>query len=396
MPSPVRLASQCALVAIAMLGAPSFAQQDGGSVLPPPSLFDEPTPMPAPAPPAQVRPAEPMPPVAAPKAEAPPMTTSKPPAAPEPMAPPKQATVPEPMATPEPTEPPMQTEAKEPWYKSIWPFGSKKQEPAAVEAAPAPRPAAAPSAWAARGAGGPQRRDFVYDAPNRVLRSGITGKCVKSGQWWGGETEGVECPGAEMAAAPQPEPVAAIAPAPKPAPPPAQPEPVEVQPLTPEPVEEPSTLESEPPPPVVAVPKPAPPPPPPPAPAKQVTTLSADTLFALSSYQLRPAARAKLDEFAAQLDQLTYDTIRIIGHTDPTGSAAGNERLSLARAESVKSYLVSRGVRADKILTEGMGSSMPMVTDKDCYKLPPKQRAACYQPDRRVEIEVSGVKMSKR
>jgi OOP family OmpA-OmpF porin len=102
----------------------------------------------------------------------------------------------------------------------------------------------------------------------------------------------------------------------------------------------------------------------------------------------------KLDELAAQLDQFHYDRIHITGHTDPTGSAQLNERLSRQRAEAVKRYLVTKGLPAEKILTEGMGSSMPMVTDKNCSALPRNRRSTCYEPDRRVEIEVSGVTMA--
>jgi outer membrane protein OmpA-like peptidoglycan-associated protein len=290
---------------------------------------------------------------------------------------------------------PMQTEAKQPWYKSIWPFSRKEEQVAAP--APAPGPAPAPTAAAGRSDASAARGEFVFDRPNRALRTGVLGECVKTGRW-SGEADGAECPGEAPTAAPMPAPVAVVEPAPQPAPPSVQPEPVEVQPLMTEPMEDARALVPAPsPPPEPEVVAPAPPPPPPvPAPAKQTTTLSADALFAINSYQLKPTAKARLDEFAAQLDEFSYQSIRIMGHTDPTGSAGVNERLSLARANSVKRYLMSRGVPASKIETKGMGSSIPMVTDKDCAKLPRSQRAACYQPDRRVEIEVSGVKMSRR
>jgi OOP family OmpA-OmpF porin len=87
---------------------------------------------------------------------------------------------------------------------------------------------------------------------------------------------------------------------------------------------------------------------------------------------------------------MEFDSVKIVGHTDPTGKAAMNDKLSRQRAESVKRYLVARGVPADKIETEGVGSSMPMVVETDCAKLPKAQKVACYQPDRRVEIEVQG------
>ena len=387
MPSHLKSASWSAVMVIAMIGAlPAVAQQNGGTVLPPPSLYDDETAAPPAAEPVPVQPAEPVMPV--PQRAAPPAMTES-----EPMPAPSESVQREPMqGEPAPSEP-MQTEAKQPWYKSIWPFNRREEQMAAP--ASAPRPAPAPTAAAGRGDATAARGEFVFDRPNRALRTGVLGECVKTGRW-SGETDGAECPGEAPTAAPMPAPVAVVEPAPQPAPPPAQPEPVEVQPLMTEPMEDARALVPAPsPPPEPEIVAPAAPPPPP-APAKQTTTLSADALFAINSYQLKSTAKARLDEFAAQLDEFSYESIRIMGHTDPTGSAGVNERLSLARANSVKRYLMSRGVPASKIETKGMGSSMPMVTDKDCAKLPRSQRAACYQPDRRVEIEVSGVKMSRR
>jgi outer membrane protein OmpA-like peptidoglycan-associated protein len=129
-------------------------------------------------------------------------------------------------------------------------------------------------------------------------------------------------------------------------------------------------------------------------PKPQLTTLSADALFAVGSYQLKPSAKASLDELAGKLKGMNFETIKIVGHTDPTGKAAFNDKLSRQRAESVKRYLVAHGVPASRIQTEGVGSSMPMVVETDCARLPRGQRPACYQPDRRVEIEVQGVSSS--
>jgi outer membrane protein OmpA-like peptidoglycan-associated protein len=165
-------------------------------------------------------------------------------------------------------------------------------------------------------------------------------------------------------------------------------EPVEVQPLAVPALREEKSLEAEP---VAAQPMPDPEPvamPEPPQP--EMATLSADALFALGSHQLKPAAKAGLDEFASKLKSMEFDRITIVGHTDPTGKAAMNDKLSRQRAESVKRYLVARGIPAEQIETDGVGSSMPMVIETDCAKLPKAQKAACYQPDRRVEIEVQG------
>ena len=374
----------------------AFAQQGTGPALPPPSLYDDVTPHPATVSPAPV-PVRPVGPAREPT------STSEPAAAPQPAA--ARPPVAAPVATPQPVAAPVQRSqpaaapvehapaaaasqpmeeqaVEEPWYRRLWPFGRSKTEPAPASRAGAGCCARCHGACRVARVLQGERPAFAYDSPSKVIRTTVVGDCVKTGFWdtnrWGTGS----CPGAAPA-----EPVAVAAPAP--APRVIEPEPVQVQPLRPEPVEEPRALTPEP------QPVAAPPPPPPPPPVK-TTTLAADTLFALNSFQLRPTAKAKLDEFAAELDQFDYRRIHITGHTDPTGAAQLNERLSRQRAEAVKRYLVTKGLPASKIVAEGMGSSMPMVTDKNCSKLPRGQMVACFQPDRRVDIEVSGVTMAHK
>ncbi len=366
----------------------ALAQQGTGPALPPPSLYDDVTPQPGAATPAPVRPSAPAEPPVAPQPAAAPVATPQPEPVPiervQPAAAPVErvqpAAAPVEHAPAAATSQPMEEQAQEePWYRRLWPFGRSKTQPAP---AAAPEQARAPAVMAPPGRTGAQgeRSAFAYDSPSKVIRTTVIGDCVKTGFWdtnrWGTGS----CPGDAPA-----EPVAAAAPAP--APRVIEPEPVQVQPLQPEPMEEPRALTPE--------PEPIAAPPPPPAPMK-TTTLAADTLFALNSFQLRPTAKAKLDEFAAELDQFDYRRIHITGHTDPTGTDRLNERLSRQRAEAVKRYLVTKGLPAGKIVAEGMGSSMPMVTDKQCAKLPRGQMVACFQPDRRVDIEVTGVSMAHK
>jgi OOP family OmpA-OmpF porin len=406
-----RLSVAFAILAVVPGALAQQGQQAPGPVLPPPSLYDETPPTPAAVtpsithPPAPVK-AEPQPMPVEPAATAPaqtpppgataPVETAQPmpmERAEEPPAPATKSaeTAPAPVesapvaaTTSEPMEAPAE---KEPWYRKLWPFGSSSKS----AAAPAPTPAAAadvgPGAVAPEGRASPegQHPGFAYDTPSKTIRT-TYGQCVKTGFYdtepWGSG----ECPGAA------PAPVAVVAPkaAAEPAPAPVEPEPVQVQPLAPAPAEETQTLTPEP------EPVPTPPAPPPPPPMIKKTTLSADALFALESFQLRATAKARLDAFAAELDQFNYERIHITGHTDPTGSKALNARLSRQRADAVKRYLVSKGLSAGKIVTEGVGSSVPVVTDKDCSKMPRGQMIACYQPDRRVEIEVSGVTMAHK
>ena len=155
----------------------------------------------------------------------------------------------------------------------------------------------------------------------------------------------------------------------------------------------------------VAAPAPAgaayPPPPPPvvkPAPAPKRFTLSADALFDFDRAIVKPEGRRQLDKLAADLKRAEFDVINIAmvtvtGHTDRFGSAAYNMRLSMRRAEAVKAYLVELGIPAAKIVATGKGETHPVTKPGECKgDKATKELKACLQPDRRVEIEVSGAK----
>jgi len=86
--------------------------------------------------------------------------------------------------------------------------------------------------------------------------------------------------------------------------------------------------------------------------------------------------------------------ITVEGHTDRLGSPAYNQKLSLQRAESVKSYLVTPGgIDAAKISAVGKGESVPVTKPGECKGNKPSPKLiACLQPDRRVEVEVIGTR----
>jgi outer membrane protein OmpA-like peptidoglycan-associated protein len=111
------------------------------------------------------------------------------------------------------------------------------------------------------------------------------------------------------------------------------------------------------PPPAPAPPPPAPePPPPPPAPApkpEQRVTVN----FTPASARLSNIAKAKLDQVALQMKQDAALRAQVLGYSDPKGSAA-EKRISEARAQAVKSYLVTRhGIDPNRITVEGRGTA---------------------------------------
>lgn len=128
------------------------------------------------------------------------------------------------------------------------------------------------------------------------------------------------------------------------------------------------------------------------APASTKTVLSGDALFKLGKSGIKDISgdgKKSLDALAEQIKQMgEVEQIKIVGHADASGRAAANQKLSEARARSVKSYLVAKGVKSSVIATSGAGSSQPVV---QCdMKLPSKELAACLAPNRRVEVEILG------
>jgi len=149
--------------------------------------------------------------------------------------------------------------------------------------------------------------------------------------------------------------------------------------------------------PVYVAPPPAPAPAPAPvaaAPSRQRVSFSAATLFGFDASTLRPEGKNALDGFSNQLRDTAYDAISVEGHTDRLGSAAYNQALSGERAEAVKSNLVVHGkLDPNKIKAVGMGESAPVTQPADCSdRLQRAQLIACLQPDRRVEVEVTGTR----
>lgn len=146
------------------------------------------------------------------------------------------------------------------------------------------------------------------------------------------------------------------------------------------------------------LPKAPPPPPPPPArpvpppaaapaaPTSQKVTFAADAFFDFDKAVLKPEGKARLNDLVSKLQGVTLEVIIATGHTDSIGSVAYNQKLSVRRAEAVKAYLVSKGIEANRIYTEGKGKSQPIASNKT---------AAGRAKNRRVEIEVVGTQPTR-
>ncbi len=136
--------------------------------------------------------------------------------------------------------------------------------------------------------------------------------------------------------------------------------------------------------------EPTPPPPPPraPAPKPEKITTASTVNFDFDRYVIRPDARSKLDDLVGKLRSVDLEVIIAVGHADRIGSDAYNMKLSVRRADSVKAYLVSKGIGASRIYTEGKGERQPVKECKGDKKT--KELIACLEPNRRVESEAVG------
>lgn len=162
----------------------------------------------------------------------------------------------------------------------------------------------------------------------------------------------------------------------------SEPRPMAMAPAAP-PAPAPVVVQAPPPAPMPVVVAPAPP---------QKFSLSAETLFGFDAAQMRPEGRAALDTLGREIGQSRYQAISVQGHTDRLGTPAYNQALSMRRAETVRSYLVEQ-VKLDgaRITAVAHGESQPVTAAGACPDALGQARLiACLQPDRRVDLEVTG------
>lgn len=111
-------------------------------------------------------------------------------------------------------------------------------------------------------------------------------------------------------------------------------------------------------------------------------SLSADALFDFDKSVLKVGGAARLDELVAQIKGMQLDVVIATGHTDSVGSDAYNQRLSVARAEAVKAYLVSHGVDVKRVRAVGKGETEPVANNAT---------AEGRAKNRRVEVSVQSL-----
>ena len=180
-----------------------------------------------------------------------------------------------------------------------------------------------------------------------VWKNGTNELCWRDANWTPA-TAGAGCDGAIVPPKAAPAPAPAPAPAAAPAPAPAKP----------------------------AAPAPAP------AAATKVT-YAADTFFDFDKAVLKAEGKAKLSDLVDKVKGISLEVIIAVGHTDSVGADAYNQKLSVRRAEAVKSFLVSKGIEKNRVYTEGKGEKQPVADNKT------KEGRA---KNRRVEIEVVGTR----
>jgi len=91
--------------------------------------------------------------------------------------------------------------------------------------------------------------------------------------------------------------------------------------------------------------------------------IPSDISFDTGRYNIKSNFAPILDRFAEGLRSSPNAEVRIVGHTDSTGSDAVNNPLSLNRANSTRDYLMQRGVNGSRIYTEGRGSYQPIASN---------------------------------
>ena len=110
--------------------------------------------------------------------------------------------------------------------------------------------------------------------------------------------------------------------------------------------------------------------------------IPSDISFDTNQSTIKPNLRPILDQFAQGLSSQPNTEIRIVGHTDSTGSDAINNPLSVNRAASARDYLVARGVDGRRIQIDGRGAREPIADNNTDAGRAKNRRIEIYLAER--------------
>lgn len=120
--------------------------------------------------------------------------------------------------------------------------------------------------------------------------------------------------------------------------------------------------------------------------AVEKVSVRAVARFGFDRTGLLPADQARILAEVGQMQGVTWQSVTATGHTDSVGPASYNEKLSARRAETVKNYLVGKGLSPEMIATEAKAAQAPVASNDT-----PAGRAE----NRRAEIEFQGVRAAR-
>lgn len=93
-------------------------------------------------------------------------------------------------------------------------------------------------------------------------------------------------------------------------------------------------------------------------------TFDSGILFDIDSYELKEETRKNLDKLSVTMNKYDETEIKVLGHTDNTGTAEYNEKLSDKRADAVRTYLLANNVKGSRLTDIGYGETDPIASNE--------------------------------
>jgi OOP family OmpA-OmpF porin len=133
-----------------------------------------------------------------------------------------------------------------------------------------------------------------------------------------------------------------------------------------------------------------------PAAVWEKVSIDANVLFDSDRSALNAAGRSAIDQFVAKIHGLESQDIAAVGYADRMGTDSANQRLSQQRVDSVKGYLIGKGIESSRVKTSARGEMRPSTYAGECKDANNAKNVACMQSDRHVFIQVSGSRIAKQ